>query len=34
MGGFGICGIPENSIIQIKKMGTKNLFIASNTCGN
>lgn len=33
MGGFGICGIPENSILEIKKKGVKDLFIASNTCG-
>lgn len=32
-GGFGICGIPENLINQIKKMGVKGLTIASNNCG-
>lgn len=32
-GGFGICGIPENLIKQIKKMGTKELTIVSNNCG-
>lgn len=32
-GGFGLCGIPEGLIAQIKKMGTKNLTIASNNCG-
>ena len=32
-GGFGICGIPENLINQIKKMGTKELTIISNNCG-
>jgi len=32
-GGFGICGIPENLIAQIKKMGTKELTIVSNNCG-
>lgn len=32
-GGFGICGIPENLIIQMKKMGTKDLTIVSNNCG-
>jgi 3-oxoacid CoA-transferase subunit A len=32
-GGFGICGIPENLIKQIKKMGTKDLTIVSNNCG-
>ena len=29
-GGFGICGIPENLIKEIKKMGTKELTIISN----
>ena len=32
-GGFGLCGIPEGLIAQIKKMGTKQLTIASNNCG-
>lgn len=32
-GGFGLCGIPENLIAQIKKMGTKGLTIVSNNCG-
>lgn len=32
-GGFGICGIPENLIAQIKTMGTKGLTIVSNNCG-
>lgn len=32
-GGFGLCGIPENLINQIKKMGTKDLTIVSNNCG-
>ena len=32
-GGFGLCGIPEGSIAQIKKMGTKGLTIVSNNCG-
>lgn len=32
-GGFGLCGIPENLIAQIKKMGTKDLTIVSNNCG-
>lgn len=32
-GGFGICGIPENLITQMKKMGTKDLTIVSNNCG-
>ncbi len=32
-GGFGLCGIPENLIAQIKKMGTKDLTFVSNNCG-
>jgi len=32
-GGFGICGIPENLIAEIKKKGTKDLTIVSNNCG-
>lgn len=32
-GGFGLCGIPENLIAQIKKMGTRNLTFVSNNCG-
>ena len=32
-GGFGLCGIPENLITQIKTMGTKGLTIVSNNCG-
>ncbi len=32
-GGFGLCGIPENLIAQIKTMGTKGLTIVSNNCG-
>ena len=32
-GGFGLCGIPENLIAEIKKMGTKGLTIVSNNCG-
>jgi 3-oxoacid CoA-transferase subunit A len=32
-GGFGLCGIPENLINQIKTMGTKDLTIVSNNCG-
>lgn len=32
-GGFGLCGIPENLIAQIKKMGTKELTFVSNNCG-
>jgi len=32
-GGFGLCGIPEGLIAQIKKMGTRDLSIVSNNCG-
>jgi len=32
-GGFGLCGIPENLIAQIKTMGTKGLTVVSNNCG-
>jgi len=32
-GGFGLCGIPEGLIRQIKRMGTRNLTIVSNNCG-
>jgi 3-oxoacid CoA-transferase subunit A len=32
-GGFGLCGIPENSINAIKESGVKNLTIISNNCG-
>jgi 3-oxoacid CoA-transferase subunit A len=33
VGGFGLCGIPENSIAQLVKMGTKNLTCISNNAG-
>jgi len=33
VGGFGLCGIPENSIERLKELGTKNLTIVSNNCG-
>lgn len=32
-GGFGLCGIPENLINQIKKMGTTGLTVVSNNAG-
>lgn len=32
-GGFGLCGIPEGLIAQIKKMGTSGLTIVSNNAG-
>jgi 3-oxoacid CoA-transferase subunit A len=33
MGGFGICGIPENLIAALKRAGTKNLTVISNNAG-
>jgi 3-oxoacid CoA-transferase subunit A len=33
VGGFGLCGIPENSIGQLVKMGVKNLTCISNNAG-
>lgn len=32
-GGFGLCGIPENLIAQIRHMGVKGLTVVSNNCG-
>lgn len=32
-GGFGLCGIPEGLIKQIKHMKTKELTVVSNNCG-
>ena len=32
-GGFGLCGIPEGCITQMKKMGVRELTIISNNCG-
>lgn len=32
-GGFGLCGIPENLIQEIKNKGTKELTFVSNNCG-
>lgn len=32
-GGFGLCGIPENLISEIKRKGTKDLTLVSNNCG-
>lgn len=32
-GGFGLCGIPENLITQIKKLGVTDLTVVSNNCG-
>jgi 3-oxoacid CoA-transferase subunit A len=33
IGGFGLCGIPENSIAELVKLGTKNLTCISNNAG-
>ncbi len=33
MGGFGLCGIPENCVLAIRKKGTKGLTIYSNNAG-
>ena len=32
-GGFGLCGIPENLIAEIKRKGTRDLMVVSNNCG-
>jgi 3-oxoacid CoA-transferase subunit A len=32
-GGFGLCGIPENLIIEIRRMGVRGLTVVSNNCG-
>jgi 3-oxoacid CoA-transferase subunit A len=32
-GGFGLCGIPENLIGHIQKMGVRGLTVVSNNCG-
>ncbi|AYF90757.1 CoA transferase subunit A [Pseudomonas sp. JS3066] len=32
-GGFGICGIPENLIAEIRRRGVKGLTVVSNNCG-
>lgn len=33
MGGFGLCGIPENCVAAIRRKGTKGLTIYSNNAG-
>ena len=33
MGGFGLCGIPENLIAALRRRGTKNLTVISNNAG-
>lgn len=32
-GGFGLCGIPENLILEIKNSKVRNLTVISNNCG-
>jgi len=34
MGGFGLCGIPENLIAAVRRKGTKDLTIVSNNAGS
>ncbi len=33
MGGFGLCGIPENLIAALRRKGTRELTIVSNNAG-
>ncbi|WP_338448206.1 CoA transferase subunit A [Niallia oryzisoli] len=33
VGGFGVCGIPENLIQALSETGVKNLTVISNNCG-
>ncbi|HEV2350101.1 MAG TPA: CoA transferase subunit A [Terriglobia bacterium] len=33
VGGFGLCGIPENLVDAIRRQGTKNLTVMSNNAG-
>jgi 3-oxoacid CoA-transferase subunit A len=33
MGGFGLCGIPENLIAALRRKGSKDLTVASNNAG-
>lgn len=33
VGGFGLCGIPENLILALVEKGTKDLTVISNNCG-
>jgi len=33
MGGFGLCGIPENLIAALKEKGTRDLIVVSNNAG-
>ncbi|HVB98835.1 MAG TPA: 3-oxoacid CoA-transferase [Candidatus Dormibacteraeota bacterium] len=33
MGGFGLCGIPENLVAAVRRKGVRNLTVASNNAG-
>jgi 3-oxoacid CoA-transferase/3-oxoacid CoA-transferase subunit A len=33
VGGFGLCGIPENAIAALRELGVKDLTVVSNNCG-
>ncbi|HTT70162.1 MAG TPA: CoA transferase subunit A [Anaeromyxobacteraceae bacterium] len=33
VGGFGLCGIPENLILALHRKGVRNLTVISNNCG-
>ena len=33
LGGFGLCGIPENAILELQRRGVKNLTCISNNAG-
>jgi len=33
MGGFGVCGVPENLIASLRRKGTKDLTVVSNNAG-
>jgi 3-oxoacid CoA-transferase subunit A len=33
MGGFGLCGIPENLIAEVRRKGVRNLTVVSNNAG-
>ncbi len=34
LGGFGLCGIPENLIAALQRKGSKNLTLVSNNAGH
>ena len=34
IGGFGLCGIPENLIAALKEKGTRDLTLVSNNAGS